>query len=167
MNWYVIRRIQPYPYPTNLISVKYLVAFSGMMWNVWGLIIFGGAWDAATSIRLRNAESDRCLTVIGQQMVRISSCRAAASDAQTWLWEGKRLQNKKFGQCLGVLRMGGDHTLHTCPAPKGYNDATEFIRWGEHGLKTSQGKCLKITSWSRDAMQFGNCTEDKDDPYYE
>jgi hypothetical protein len=138
-----------------------------MMWIVWGLIIFGGVWDAATSIRLRNAESDRCLTDLGNQMVKIVNCRAG-SDSQTWLWQEKRLQNKMSGRCLGVPK-GGDHILQYCQAPKGYNAGTEFIRWGEHGLKTSKGKCLKINSGSMFKMDLVNCTgvEDKDDPYYE
>jgi hypothetical protein len=138
------------------------------MWIVWGLVIFGGVWDAATSITLRNAEADRCVTVLGRNTVAKLKC-TAGDDSQTWLWEEKRLQNKKTGQCLGVPK-GRDHTLLTCPAPKGYNSGTEFIRWGEHGLKTSQGKCLKIaSSGSRLAMNLVNCTgvEDKDDPYYE
>jgi hypothetical protein len=140
------------------------------MWIVWRLIIFGGVWDAATSIRLRNAEADRCLTVLGQrsqQMVKISDCRAG-DDSQTRLWQEKRLQNKMSERCLGVPK-GRDHILEYCQAPKGYNSGTEFIRWGEHGLKTSKGKCLKINSGPSFTMDLVNSTgvEDKDDPYYE
>jgi hypothetical protein len=136
------------------------------MWLIWGLIILGGVWDAAYSITLRNAEYDKCVGVYGNE-VQVRKCMAG-SDSQTWLWEGKRLKNKKSGECLGVPR--GDHTnMFPCSFPgagpeKGYNEITEFTRSGEHGLKTSKGKCLKCLPH---AMTLGNCKDDKDDPYYE
>jgi hypothetical protein len=136
------------------------------MWLIWGLIILGGVWDAAYSITLRNAEYNKCVGLNGKE-VHLKKCRAG-SDGQTWLWEGKRLKNKKSGECMGVPRE--DHTnMVPCSFPgvgpeKLYNEFTEFTRVGEHGLKTSTGKCLKFLPH---AMTLGNCTDDKDDPYYE
>jgi hypothetical protein len=78
------------------------VAFSGMMWNAWGLIIVGGVyWDAATSIRLRNAEDDHCVGVVGET-VRMSSCRAG-NVGQSWLWEGKRARTVRLFLCSDDL----------------------------------------------------------------
>jgi hypothetical protein len=164
---------QPSKLVPNICKVTPFLAFSAMMWNVWGLIIVGGVWDSATSIRLRNAEDDRCVGVVGETL-RMSSCRAGNA-GQSWLWEGKRLKNKLSGQCIGVpadeLRYGrviqpmwmcGDSGYS-----KGYDEATEFARFGEHGLKTSKGKCLKLPRGEKDAMKLANCKEDKEDPYYE
>jgi hypothetical protein len=137
----------------NIFKVTPFLAFSGMMWNVWGLIIVGGVWDAVTSITLRNAEDDRCVGVVGET-VRMSSGRAGYA-GQSWLWEGKRLKKELTVQYIGVPT-GDVHSMWMCGDSgysKGYDEATEFARWGEHGLKTSKGKCLKLPRGEKDAMK--------------
>jgi hypothetical protein len=148
------------------------------MWMIWALIVFGGVWDAADSFTLRRAERDECIGVRGDNKLSLSKC-VAGSDKQTWLWDGKRLKNKLKGKCLVVF----DDTEYpnkilecSLPELKGttkkhhddFNEDTEFTRTGKHGLKNSKGKCLKFPQNRSDvSFSLGNCTEDKDDPYYE
>jgi hypothetical protein len=144
------------------------------MWVVWALIVFGGVWDAADSVMLRNAKENICIGVPPYDKSKLEyhgKC-VAGSDAQTWLWEGKMLKNKLTGKCLQVM---GDYSydMYMCTLPKTfrpdkkelYTDEMEFTRFGEHGLKNPKEKCLKFDSGG---LRFvGNCKEDKEDPYYE
>jgi hypothetical protein len=139
------------------------------MWVVWVLIIFGGVWDAADSATLRSAKDNICIGAQHTDQVKlyVRQC-VAGSDAQTWLWEGKMLKNKLTGKCL---RVKGDDSYdsYMCALQgkqqKELNlERMEFTRFGEHGLKNSKEKCLKLLGGP---YLVGNCTEDKFDPYYE
>jgi hypothetical protein len=163
------------------------------MWVIWALIICGGVcWDPADCFRLQNnAEGTFCATVgwsDEKHTFRMAKCKAGqggddAADAQTWLWEGKKLKNKLSGRCLGTLSIANDNRLERCKyVDNGYESSkqagienhrnrTEFTRFGKHGLKASNGKCLKISRNGLPGfpgMRFSDdCEEDKDDPYYE
>jgi hypothetical protein len=147
------------------------------MWVVWALIIFGVVWDAADSAMLRYAKDNICISVVerqpSQNKVELYGRCQEGSDGQTWLWEGKKLKTKLTGQCIWVDADSGYAHPSVCTLPSHYNEKwkqsnkerLEFTRFGEHGLKNSKGKCLKFNSGG---LRFvANCTEDKEDPYYE
>jgi hypothetical protein len=140
------------------------------MWVVWALIILGGVLDAADSVMLRNAKDNLCISVEHIDKGQLTHYRRCeeGSARQTWQWEGKRLKNKLAGECLRVM---GDYSydLFMCDLlakKKESNiESMEFTRFGAHGLKNSKEKCLKF---SRGGLRLAsNCTEDKEDPYYE
>jgi hypothetical protein len=144
-----------------------------MMWIVGALIIFGGGyWDAADCIMLRNAKYNECVDVqrSDKNIWEYSPCKEG-KDSQVWLWEGKKLKNKWTGTCIRV-RKDYDFGPYICSLPantkedkrRSINELMEWTRFGEHGLKTSTGKCLKFAS---NGLRYGNCTEDQDDPFYE
>jgi hypothetical protein len=154
------------------------------MWVIWALMICGGVfWDAADCIRLQNSEGTFCAEAARTTAYyTIAKCKAVGDDAQTWLWDGKRLKNKLTGRCFGIWAVT-NKALETCKyVSTGYESSkqagiedhrnrTELTRFGKHGLKASNGECVKMFGLPLPGripqMRFSDCEEDKNDPYYE